>query len=394
MNCSKTLFPACAVDSGKNIYYVTHGEHVIKKLDLKTGQVEYLNNPDGYRPMEWSGVDRLFLHRGNLYLLEQTGRRMFEYSLQDKTGKCFEIGNSLSINGNNWAANIVYEDTVFIVSSFANELVKVNLVSNEIEKEKLALESDYILEREKEYYIVKEKEIEIIHRLYSCSCKVETDMWLFTERQQMVLKYDLARGKKTQHILPEVIKGCVHAVWKNGLFYILSIEGNVYSWDFANNKTRILYDGEGENPYPSFAELVVTDKKIWMIPYVAEDIYVVDLENGEKSIFSAYPEDFLYCDDPNRSHYYGYCEDGDNYYFAMHSANYMLIIEKKRNNGKWLRPIEPKLREIVSYYMQNPNELYGERNFGLGFLLMISGQNTLDGNKQEQVGKAVWQYCK
>lgn len=394
MNCSKVLFPACAVDGEKKLYYVTHEEHAIKKLDLETGQAEYMDNLYGYHPMEWAGVDRLFFHGEKLYLLEQNGKRMLQYSLQENTGKCFELGNCLNIRGNNWAASIVYRDTVFIVSSFANELVKVNLISNEIEKEQLELETDYILEREKVHYINHGKEVEILHRLYSCSCKVGTDMWLFTERRQIVLKYDLLTGKTIKYFLPEIIKGCVHAVWKNGIFYILSLEGNVYSWDFWNNETRILYDSEGKCPYPFFAEFVITDKKIWMIPCWAEDIYIVDLESGEKSIYSTYPEDFLYSEDPYRSHYYGYCEDEENYYFAMHSANYMLVIEKKSNNGKWMQPIEPGLQETVNYYRKYPLERYDERDFGLEFFLMLSKKNIMDRKGKKQAGKSVWKFCK
>lgn len=49
--------------------------------------------------------------------------------------------------------------------------------------------------------------------------------------------------------------------------------------------------------------------------------------------------------------YYGYCENSKFYYFAMHSGNYILSIEKESGKEKWLKPI--RILEKRAIYNRN-----------------------------------------
>lgn len=397
MNYAKLLFPACIVDDADNLYYVTHEEHVIKKLDLRKGKTEYIDNPEGYIPTEWYGVDKLFFSDGKLYLFEQNGKRMLQYSLEEKISRCFDLNCNIS-NCNNLAACTIYDNTLFIFHSFANRVVKINLDSGKIvSKKELCPNIDYIFNREKDSYCVSGKKIDVFHKLYSCGCQVNNDMWLFTERKQMVLKYDLSTEKYVQYFLPQIIKGCVHAIWKNELFYILSVEGNVYSWDFFNNKVEILFDCRNEYVYPCFGMIAVTDETVWLLPCLGEHIYIINLKNKEKKRYSAYPEDFKYYTDPNRSKFYGYDEDKRSYYYAMHSANYILVIEKRSGKETWLKPVEPDLNEKTEYYKNNyPIQQYDELEFGLeGYLMILAKKRFVSHKKEERgLGESVWHTLK
>ena len=91
MNHLKTLFPACVTDNKGNMYYVTHVEHAIKELDLKTRRTRYIGNPGSYIPREWSGVDKIVFHNEKLYLFEQSGKEVMEYSLLEKTSRFFDL---------------------------------------------------------------------------------------------------------------------------------------------------------------------------------------------------------------------------------------------------------------------------------------------------------------
>ena len=79
------------------------------------------------------------------------------------------------------AACTIYDNTLFIFHSFANRVVKINLDSGKIvSKKELCPNIDYIFNREKDSYCVSGKKIDVFHKLYSCGCQVNNDIWLFT----------------------------------------------------------------------------------------------------------------------------------------------------------------------------------------------------------------------
>ena len=392
MNHLKTLFPACVTDNKGNMYYVTHVEHAIKELDLNTRRTRYIGNPGSYIPREWSGVDKIVFHNEKLYLFEQSGKEVMEYSLLEKTSRFFDLKYCMH-NCDNWASCVVYNSTLFMFPCFSNVLIKVDLKGNGVvEKENLCLDMDFVYMHEKSRGVSKGVELSIPHRLYSCGCQTDSDIWLFTERKGIVLKYDLLTGTSIQRMLPKDIKGCIHAVWKEGLFYILSTEGSVYSWNPADGKAEMLFDSRNRYPFPYFCKIAVTDTNIWVMPCFGEDILIIDLKDGNERTYSECPKDFYYFEDPNMSKYYGTFEDDVNCYFAMHSANYLLIIEKKTGKEKWLKPVEPELYEKVGYYKDYDTQEYEESDLELKGLFMLLDEKKCDVDKAkgENTGKIMW----
>lgn len=392
MNHLKTLFPACVTDKKGTMYYVTHAERAIKELDLETQKVRYIGNSGSYIPREWIGVDKILIHNEKLYLLEQSGKAAMEYSLLEKTSRIFDLKYCMH-NCDNWGVCAVYNGTLFLFPCFSNQLIKVDLKGNgAVEKEELCPDIDFVYMQENSRGISKGGEFSIPHRLYSCGCQVDSDIWLFTERKGIVLKYDLQTGTNIQCMLPENIDGCIHAVWKEGLFYILSTEGSVYSWNPSDGKAEILFDSRNRYPFPCFYKIAVTDTNIWILPCFGEDILIVDLSDGNERVYSAYPKDFYYYEDPNMSKYFGSFEDDVNCYFAMHSANYILIIEKKTGQEKWLKPVEPELHEKVGYYKDYDTEEYEEADLGLKGLFMLLDEKKCgaDKAKGKNTGKIMW----
>ena len=76
----------------------------------------------------------------------------------------------------------------------------------------------------------------------------------------------------------------------------------------------------------------------------------------------------------------------------MHSANYILIIEKSSGKGVWLKPEEPSLEEKIDYYRKNKFENYEEMDFGLeGFFMIIEKKTDVIGNIcKNQIGNYIW----
>lgn len=362
MDYLKTLFPACTRDNRNGLYYVTHIDHSIKRLDVSNGKTEYIDNPGEYKPRQWKGVDKLFFQNDFLYLFEQGGKKLLQYNVLDGKSKCFELDYDLN-NCDNWAVVTMYHDTMFAVPSFANRIIKLHVNSGAESSMELCSDIDYQFDSKK-YFGTKDNII-MPYKLFSCGCRIKKDIWLFTETNQYVVRYDLLEEKSVQYLLPDEIRGCVHAVWNEKLFYILDLDGRVYSWDYLSNKTEIIFDCKTPKPYPYFRKLVITSKNIWIVPFTGKDIYIVRLEDGKESVFNNFPIDFHYFEDDGRSKYYDYGEDEEKYYFTMHSVNYMLVIRKVNGEGYWLKPIEPAAEECLRYYIKNYDTSFSEKEWKL-----------------------------
>lgn len=389
------LFPACTVSRNGIMYYVTHIEHAIKELDLNNLKTRYIDNPEKYVSAESNGIDKIVIHNNNLYLFEQSGKWILEYSISNKTSRFFDLRYSMHNmhNCDNWAICTVYKDILYVFPCYANNLIKIDLKKGilEIEKE-LYPDMDYEYMQEKGSIVSKGIEIDIPYKLYSCGCQFEDEVWIFTERKNIVLKYNLLTETRRLYLLPERIDGCTYAAWKEGLFYILSIDGNVYCWNPEGGETEILFDGKKRYPFPYFGKIAVTDISIWLMPCFGENILVIDRKNGKEKTYTRYPENFIYCEEPYMSKYFGNFEDDKNYYFAMHCANYILIIEKESGKEKWIQPIEPDLNEKINYYLGCNLQKYEESDFGLkGFLLLLNQSRWISEHKKnKKVDDIIW----
>lgn len=386
---SRILFPACTVYKNK-MYYVTHGERALKSVDLETGVVKYIDSPKGYDLTEWRGIGRLILREDVLYLFEENGMRMLEYSLLKNTARCFKIDCDQYLFDVIAAAEF-YEDKIYIFPSFANRLVRIDLKSGQVEsRERLCPDEKYIVDLEDR--IILDEKNDMPMKLFVCGCRIGDLLWIFSKKY--VVRYDLSTELFQKYILSDMINMCIYAVWKNEMFYILSIDGSIYTWEPKSNETEIIYVNTVVSTCLYFSEIVVTEKNIWMIPCFGDDIYIIDLETKKRTIYDLYPEEFKYYEIEGRSKYSGHFEDDKKCYFAMHSSNYILIINKTDGKAEWLKPQQPTWEEKVGYCRKN--QVFWnltEEEFGIDGLLQISGGGGSEGEKkgnEKKIGNLLW----
>lgn len=393
----ETMFPNCVPDGRGFLYYVTQSEHAIKKLDLRKMESEYMLHPDGYDPEEWGGVGSFIYHDDKIYLFEQRGRWLMEYSPADQAGRRFDLDCCIN-NYDNFAACVLHDGIVFAFASYADKVVKINLASSAIESEEgLCPGINYIFGRDKCVCSLNGTGTEIAHSLYSCGCRIGNDLWLFMQRKPFVIKYSLPEQTHERLNLPVEIPGCIHAVWKESLFYILSAEEKVYAWNPADSHADILFDGREINQHPYFGKIAVTDANIWMLPMFGNDIHIVSLEDKKADTYCGYPEDFCYDDDPKKQRYYGCCEDGENYYFAMCSANYMLIIGKADGTGEWARITkkEHDLNGKINRCRESRRCFYEADGLDMkAFIMAGMRKGCPDDAVPNKAGNAIWNYMK
>lgn len=346
------LFPACAVIDGK-LLCITDVEHIFEKIDINDGKVECIDDPKGYTPYKWSGTDMILPTKEIIYMLEQNGEKVLKYSPLNNECHFFDIKCNDHFCSN-FVGAVIYGDQMYIFPRYRDGVLKLNLNSGSIKNierfERLCPDVDY-------KFCQEEK---IPHSLFACSCQVETHMWVFTETDKVVIDYDITKEQFTRYMLPERIKSCVRAEYSDDLFYILTIEGEIYSWSPESGAEKKIYDFGQEKRYPYFGTIIITGKRLWTLPLFGNDIYVIDLEKNNCEVYSDYPTDFGYFAFDDWGKYFSYCSDEEYYYFAMHSANYILSINKRNGQERWIKPKEADEHREYFFDLRIKQFIYGE----------------------------------
>lgn len=333
------LFASCALIENE-MYFISETENVFQKIDVNTGIVEYLNNPKGYLPLTWEISDLMLAYQKCIYIFELNGNKILEYSIEKNTCRYFNI-NCNKFEGGNYAAVAAYKDKIYIIPSFVNTLIIIDLETETlIKKENVFHTGERLLGTDN-----------LTCRVFTYGFQEGNHLWLFTEMERVVIDYDLEIGDYRIYRFPEMINKCVHAVYKDEKFYILDMNGGVYIWDILNDRTYEIKKGESEDRTLYYKRLIVTKSQIWILPCCGKEITIISMGDWKNTYYSNYPKDFCYIGTENMGKYYGYCENSKFYYFAMHSGNYILSIEKESGKEKWLKPI--RILEKRAIYNRN-----------------------------------------
>ena len=337
----KKGFLSCTIWKDK-LYFISEGELILMSMDTINGEIEYIEPLFNHAQGRWKLADRMLSVGRNIYVLESDGTRMIEYHAEENTCRYFDINCAVYVCSN-YAGFTIYKDKAYIFPSFLNEMVIVDLKSGEVKHKK---------DLSKNICYIPDLNDAVPAKLFSCGCRIENSDWIFMERNKEVLEYSLEEESARKHKLPGVINGCVHAEWKDDLFYILDIEGKLYTWDIqTGNVEKWLLDEA--KPYPNYREMVVTDRKVWILPEVGNDILSIDKETRKTEKYNKYPLDFVHAAPDNYSKYYVHCEDKKNYYFSMHSGNYIFCVEKESGKERWIKPHFPNEEKIFDFYKKN-----------------------------------------
>lgn len=373
------LFPTCIIENN-NLLYVTDYEHIFEKIDINSGNVKYIDNPKGYKPMDWSGTDIILQDTERFFLLEQSGERLMIYSPSDKNCKYLYIdcNDHVCIN---FAGATIYNENMYIFPRFRNSVLKIELKSGLIKKlGKLCSSLNYEF-----------KEGPLPTMLFSCSYLIESHIWIFTEQNGIVIDYDLKQEKIKEYILPPNIKTCIHVGYLEGKFCILTAEGKIFLWTPYMDYGQELYDFGEKYSYPYFGTIANTKDRIWILPLFGNDIYFFDLVTRECKLYVDYPEDFKYIAPSDWSKYFFYSSDEKYFYFSMHSGNYIFYIDKYNGQEYWLKPIIDE--EIRSkFYLENNRRYCEKSNCSIRGLMKalseVSGEKEL--GDQNKIGDLIW----
>lgn len=374
------LFSACVL-LNEDIYSVTNIDTLPVKVNLHTGEMSYI--VCGHEK-EFVNSEDIISHGNEMLLLEQNGHRMMRFNIKNNSYQYYNISCHKKEWGN-YAAYAKYKNYIYIFPKYMNHIIKIDLETD-------LIETDLYLYMEVEN-LYKETEAEENFVYFGYGLQSNNIVWLFQNDRKEVYAYDLDAEDWKKYNLPLDVSDCVHVVIKDNIFYILSSEGKLYTWNIKKDDMQMIADIEVGSRNNTFSRIAVTDKKIFMLPAMENDIYWIDIINGTKGLYNDYPCHFEYCAPYTWAKYSGYCEDQDYYYFAMRSSMFILCINKNNSALEWLKVSVPSDRENFRMHYKDENLFY-ENQWSLKEVLEYVENKVIINKRHDNVGNRIWNFIK
>lgn len=373
----ETLFPTCTLVDDK-IYAYTSFKRLPIVGDLHTGKVTLLKNVKDYDMSFYA--DSMLSDGDNIFVLELNGKRMLKYSINESTCQYFDIG----CHGRDWdnyAAFAQWDKYLYVVPRYIDGLMKIDSESGEAQKERTA---DLKANKNDASF-------------FWCGCQSGNRIWLLKKTGTILVAYDMEKNIWKEFELSVSFNNCAHMTQYGKKIYMLSSEGNVCCWDMEKRELKLLTDScEDAKGKDIFSRIVVTDKKIFLLPSFGKDIFTIDLETKQTEKYASYPSDFLYCGCKEWSKYYGYCEDDNYYYFAMRSMNYILILDKRNGRENWIKPQLPSYKDVIATYMKYDSEVACEMECSMDDILNYVMDRAIKSSGKDKVtlAEGIWKQVK
>lgn len=303
-------------------------------LDIQEGTAEIVSGIKGYsKVLELDIMEKVVQANGKIYAFEAKSENMVIYDPGENCCQCKE----LNFRQNEWANALSitpYEDDIYIFPRYRDFILKIDT------------KTDQVIKIDNLAYARMDKNV---------SAGVNGGhVYFFLRNGDKVTEYDLCAGQCREYSLPHKLGNLVCVQYFDGLFFLLSMDGGLSTWDAENNVLETLVDpfikGEKSN---FFSLCTVTEKNIWLLPDLGEDIYVYCRESKKLEKYDRYPEGFAYLMTDGWGKYISAREYRGIYYHDMHSANCILCIDKNSGEEKWIKPFIPGRMEECQYYIEN-----------------------------------------
>ena len=291
-------------------------------------------------------------------------------------------------NCDNYALFTSWGRKLYVFPRYGDKFIIIDLEKEKVQKNKI-LSSKIQANR-------KNKEKDTMSYFW-CGCQLENKAWLFSKQGNMAVVYDMNSSMWQEYEIPGNIDNCVSVMPYEDKFYLLNSKGIVYCWDAKCALVEIIADcsnSSGDNT--RFSQIGVSGKRIFILPALEKDIYYVDLKTRQINKYETYPKGFRYCGPENWSKFYGYCEDEECYYFAMRSANFMLVLNKQSGKEKWIKPRQLLREEYIKVYFNYNRSLLQETECNLEDVLDYLDYDSANIQKKKGIslGKQVWRQVK
>jgi len=365
------LFSTCALVDDK-IYSFTNCENLPIIMELSSKKIIFLDNLINYKPFI---VDGMICDRKDIFVFSLDGKRLMKFNVYERTCQYYDI-DCHEKDWGNYAAFARYGKYLYIFPKYKDMLVRVDVELGVVTQGK------YVKLNQKEKVF------------FSCGYQAGSIVWLLHMQGDLIVAYNLEQDNWQKYKLPIKINDGVHIVEHNNMLYILSSEGNIYCWNILENSIRNFADcskwGNGIN---EFSKIVITDKIIYLLPALGENILIMSLD-GKIDLYHSYPKNFQYYGPEGWYKYYGYCENEDYYFFAMRTATFILRIGKRDGKVQWITPKLPLYKEYIKVCMWYRGILQERETCLNKFFICINSDFTSFLNHKYAAGNQIWEKLK
>ncbi len=322
------IFNSCAL-YGDYLYFQQAFDHVMGKMNIHNGQVEYVTDIMNYSQNILSGgIDKCIVVGDKFYGTEMSGSKLMQLDLLTNTCSCIVLDYQYEKWGN-VALLTLWENHIYLVPSYGNSLVKIDIDTAEVTYES------------KLYDGVEKAED---GKYFTSGCRDGNIIWL--EGKNKLYSFDLELNEVEVYDADNSDKEYIDiACLKEGLL-LIDNEGAAISWE-KNKEKQCILDMHEEG---YFVKSLVTEENVYLLPSLGENIYVINRDRQNCKRYEAYPEDFCYKNVRGWAKYYEYSEDADSYYVAMRLGNYLLKVDKKTGVEEWIKPKYPSEKERIQLW--------------------------------------------
>jgi len=305
-------------------------ENFLMEFDLKTSALRFAHgmNSEVCRELAPDHVERLLRIGQNLMAVSMRGNKAYLYAAESDRWHGLEIDCHQKDWGN-YLGIFSQKEYVYLVPGYRKYIVKIDTVTKDISQIGRSVMSQINAEN-------------------TVACFKEDFIYFFDGEENAVFIYNIfteeCRCVKVDGILGRIIA----VQYYENSFFLLSESGRVMTWN-EQKTLEILIKPINETRPHAFGQLAVTDKNIWLLPALGEDIYVYDYQNKELTRYEDYPEKMAYLDFENYYKFAAGVRYEDKIYFGMHSANHLLCVDLNTGEGKWFYPKLPTEEQTYAF---------------------------------------------
>lgn len=362
-----------SVNVDNELYWMTELSGHMMKMNIETLRISYVF------PKKFPNVSELlrssFVYSEGevLYAFLNKGEGLLKYNI--KKNACEYIYLGLGDKNLDMCAYVTkYKDELVVIPVYEQSLLRINLVDGMVRCEEIINSGE-------------------ANRKFAV-CEVRDEHYIFIATYEFfsILRYDLETGEVERLLENRNIKNIVEVIYEKAKLFFLTADGDVYV--IKEQKFEKIYNHSAGILEEGYAGFCVVGNKIWIMPLMAKDIIVYDMETSEKQIFACYPNKFKY-NAPEKMGKYPYKTKVENkIFFSMHAGNYIFTIDAENGQGQFLEAEWPdEMQDLEEINYQNAG-CCDEAAISLAtFICGLRKKQKVNEGEREN-GKQIWKIIK
>lgn len=353
----------------EDIYFFDTNYGIPGKINKTTGKVLYINKNENIDILLRESIDITISQNGTIIGLQNNGNGIWIYDIEKKACKRIDIECGHD-KWNNFAFAYGQDSSIFIFPRFYNEMLKLDLKDETISSQTCLTDKNYA---------------------WMCGCLVDNRIFVCPFSGNRINIFNLQTKQFEGYDVGEHMENIVSCTSDGKNLYILNKFGKIYMLDISNFSIKIIRDVPKDNiSNKTVGKLLYASNKLIILPSLADEITLFDLEAKSIKTYVDYPNDFEYYNDFVRSRYYGCCED-EKYYYLLGVFNYMLLIEKASGAFLWKKIYVPEDEELINVLKSYGILEFGEKNYSIkGYIKSITPEFENISRKDVPIGSLIW----